>query len=144
MRVIAGLLLIFSTVACQQATAPSDLTPVRDVSGENRVLSTDRDSYLAGAVAVIRLSNPYEHALGYNLCHAVLERQTGAAWQRAGGSDRVCTMELRRLASGQTVTYSRPLESSLAAGEYRFRTTLENMSTGVREPVVSNTFRVTR
>lgn len=145
MRGITGLFLLLLAIACQPTTAPADLDPTRDVSGAERVLATDRDSYAAGSVAVIRLTNRYDHALGYNLCHSVLERQQGVAWETAPREgDRVCTMELRLLDPGRSVTYEFRLASSLPAGAYRFRTTLENMRTGAREPVVSNAFTVTR
>lgn len=144
MRGLAALLILVATAACQHATAPADADPRLGAAAASGALTTDRQSYAAGATGSLRLSNRYPHALGYNLCHSVLERRVGDQWRTAEGEDqRVCTMELRILEAAGTASYSFALASSLPAGEYRFRTQVENMSTGAREPLVSNTFRVT-
>jgi hypothetical protein len=140
-----SILLFLVALGCQQATAPSDRDAGLGAGDPERVLATEKESYPAGATASLRLTNPFRHALGYNLCHSLLERQSSGAWRTAEfENDRVCTMELRILQPGGTATYDLPLSPRLPAGDYRFRTSVENMSTGTREQVVSNTFPVTR
>lgn len=142
---ILSILVFLAAVGCQHSTGPADLDPNLNAAGGDQVLSTDRQSYSAGTTVSLRLKNSYRHALGYNLCQAVLERESGASWRAAEfENDRVCTMELRLLQPGDSVVTSRRLDGRLAEGNYRFRTTVENMSTGSREPVTSNTFRLTR
>jgi hypothetical protein len=145
MRAVLSTLLFLAVLGCQQTTAPSDPDPGLGAGDPDRVLTTDQGSYPAGATASLRLKNPFSQALGYNLCSSVLERHSDGAWRTAESeSDRVCTMELRTVQPGGTATYNRPLSSRLPAGDYRFRTTVEKMNAGTREPVVSNTFRITR
>lgn len=145
MRGLAALLLALTVAACHQTTAPVESDPSRGLAAASGTLTTDRESYPAGATATLRLANQNQHALGYNLCTSTLERRAGGEWRTAEGEDqRVCTMELRILEAGGTATYSYLLAATLPEGEYRFRTSLEHMGNGTRETATSNTFRVTR
>lgn len=145
MRTAVILLLLLAANACQLA-GPLAPSGSRDDGGaSDRVLSTERSTYVAGTQAVILLTNRFEYSVGYNLCFSVLERRVNGQWITAESQrERVCTAELRLLAPGKTDSYTFRLDPGLPAGEYRFRTTLENMSSGARAAVVSNSFTVTR
>lgn len=143
MRVIVAFLLLLVTVACKQATAPTEFDPSLGPAGSDRLLSTDRSVYTPGAVAMIRLRNATSGRLGYNLCHSALERSAGGAWRRVE-EDRACTMELRILQAGGTATFEHTLPATLSAGEYRYRTQVEHDGAQRMETVFSNTFTVRR
>lgn len=145
MRGIVALLLALVVTACEYAAAPMGPDPNLDATGAEQVFSTDRESYAPGATLVIRLRNPHQHGVGYNLCSSILERQAGGAWQISEvGNDRVCTMALWTLEPGRTATFNVQLDSRLPEGEYRFRTNLENLDARTSERVFTNTFRIIR
>lgn len=145
MRSLVAALVVLTALGCRPSVGPLDADPSLIADGQERVLTTERDSYGAGETAVVILTNTFGHAIGYNLCISALERQSNGRWQQSDlDRDRVCTTELRILQPGGRVTYSRLLNPALPAGEYRLRTTLENLEARSREPVVSTTFRVTR
>ncbi|MBW3629786.1 MAG: hypothetical protein KY464_10870 [Gemmatimonadetes bacterium] len=145
MRNVVAALLVLASVGCRQSVSPLDPDPSLISDAQVRVLTTERDSYAAGETAVVILTNTFRHAIGYNLCVSTLERQRSGSWHQSElDRDGACTMELRILQPGSRATYSRRLNPALPAGEYRIRTTLENLEARTREPVVSTTFRVTR
>jgi hypothetical protein len=104
-------------------------------------LGVTPDRVVAGDSVTLLLSNGTPSGIGYNLCTSALERRSGSGWQ-ALASDRICTMELRTLASGEQVRYPMDLPTGLAPGEYRFHTTIELLDGGGRSEVRSESFRI--
>lgn len=143
MRVLIAFLLLLVSSGCQQATTPRELDPSLSPGRPATMLSTDRTGYAPGSLAVIRLRNTTAGPLGYNLCHAALERSTAGGWRRVD-EDRVCTQELRLLQSGGSATYEHRLPASLQAGEYRYRTQVEHQGAHRTEEVFSNSFAIAR
>lgn len=118
--------------ACHPAIRAA--TPPAGVS-----LGVEPDQVAAGGSVTLLLSNRTPGGIGYNLCASALERRNGSAWE-ALASDRICTMELRTLASGDQVRYPMELPTGLAPGEYRFHTTIEFLDGGARGEVRSDPF----
>ena len=69
------------------------------------------------------LRNGSAQPIGYNLCASSLERRSEGTWQPVA-SQRVCTMELRRLPPGGEARY-RIAIADLPRGEYRARARLD-------------------
>jgi hypothetical protein len=109
--------------------------------GSGVVLGVSPDAVAPGDTVVLTVRNDSPAAVGYNLCTSGLERQAGGAWE-AVPSDRVCTMELRTLATGQEASYRLALPAAVAPGEYRWHTAVETMDAGTRGEVRSGAFRV--
>jgi hypothetical protein len=106
-------------------------------------LRVDARRVAAGESVTIRLVNGSGGAVGYNLCPAVLERRTAAAWELDPTPlVEVCTMELRLLPPGESAEYSHTIPPALAAGEYRFRVAVEAPLDQPQVPLVSNAFEV--
>jgi hypothetical protein len=99
------------------------------------------DRAAAGDSVTLLLSNGAPGGIGYNLCTSALERRSGSDWQ-AVSSDRICTMELRTLPSGEEARYPMGLPAGLAPGEYRVHTTIEILDGGSRDEVRSEPFRI--
>jgi hypothetical protein len=98
----------------------------------------------AGGTVDLTLTNRSEHALGYNLCPASLERRVGDDWQQHPESPaEVCTMELRVLQPGASGTYQHTLPPTLPAGTYRFWAGVEWPLGEDRVGIRSTTFVVT-
>lgn len=97
----------------------------------------------AGATVELVLANETSGSIGYNLCTSSLERRTSGGWAGVQ-TDRVCTMELRTLAAGETARYPYDLPTDLPEGEFRFLTTVELMDEGGRQTVWSEPFVVMR
>ena len=145
MRGFIALVLTVVAASCAAESTPTELDPILGTAGSEAVLSTDRESYAAGETVVIRLKNVFEHSLGYNLCTSMMEQRAGGGWRPAEfGNGRICTMELRILEPGRTATFGVQLDAETPAGEYRFRTRIENMRNGSGEQAATNPFRVTR
>lgn len=94
-----------------------------------------------GDSVTLVLVNESSGAIGYNLCTSALQRQSGGEWQRVA-SERVCTLELRTLEPGNEDDYTLTLPEDLAAGEYRFITSIERMATGDRVGLTSEPIQV--
>lgn len=121
------------------ATPPNGQPPAGEPEPTSSVtLSASPESVRAGGTVTLRLANGSRQPVGYNLCTSALQTASGAAVQ----SDRICTMELRTVAPGQSATYAYELPSSLAPGSYRFSTSIEWMAAGNRTSVTSNGIRV--
>ena len=70
------------------------------------------------------LQNGYNGSVGYNLCASGLQRWNNSTWQ-AVETGEMCTMELRSLPPGQDATFEKRLPDGLAAGRYRYVTSVE-------------------
>ncbi len=88
----------------------------------------------------LTLENGSSQAISYNLCTSALERSTNGGWT-AVPEDRVCTMELRSLAPGETATFTATLPAGAPSGEYRYSANVEREAGG-RVTVSSNSFLV--
>lgn len=126
---------MFALLLVAGCATQSSVTPAVELRVEPAIVQ-------AGDTITLVLRNNSDTAVGYNLCTSALERQNAGAWQ-AVPSDRICTMELRSLASGQETRYPFELPASLGAGDYRVVTGVENMPSGERNGVASQTFRIT-
>jgi hypothetical protein len=104
-------------------------------------LRTQPETAAAGARVELILENRSSADVGYNLCTSALERVVNGSGQPVP-SDRACTLELRILTPAQTARYTIALPAALTAGEYRWVTRVERMSSGDMVSVTSNTFRV--
>lgn len=128
------VLLLTAVVACAcSSSATSGASDVR--------LAVEPDVTSPGDTVELTLSNDSAEAVGYNLCSSGLERASGGTWQPVP-SDRVCTMELRTLEPGTEASFAMELQEGLAAGEYRFSTTVERLDAGTRDVVSSAPFEV--
>ena len=94
----------------------------------------------AGSTMTLTLHNGSSRTIGYNLCTSGLQTSAGAPVR----SDRVCTMELRMLGPAARASDPWELPDDLAAGRYRFTTTIEWMDSKLRSNVDSNSFEVIR
>jgi hypothetical protein len=131
--------------ACQPPPGePSPVEPPREGGEPEGLLTTDRGTYSPGDTATLRLRNVLGHEIGYNLCFSSLERLADGAWRDSEvQDDRVCTAELRLLPPGEIATFDgAAIPSGLPAGEYRFRTRVEDMSGGSDMQARSNPFSV--
>ena len=124
--------------------APSPGQPAPDRSApvptESVSLNASPQRAAAGSTMTLTLRNGSLRTIGYNLCTSGLQTSAGAAVR----SDRVCTMELRTLGPAARATDSWELPDDLAAGHYRFTTTIEWMDSNLRSNVDSNSFEVIR
>lgn len=127
------LILVMS--ACAPSAQPG-------ASPEGVRLEVEPEVVTPGDSIELILTNAASGPIGYNLCTSGLERRQNEGWQ-AVRSDRVCTMELRTLPVGSEDRYSLGLSVELAAGDYRFRTSVEDLDTGERSSIVSDSFRST-
>ena len=115
-----------SATASAGATASGTAAPpagaaARDTSAASPggvTIALDRAQYAAGDPVALRIENRSGGGLGYNACTRAVERREGASWV-AVKEDRICTMELRLLANGETASERTELPSPLPAGEYR-------------------------
>ncbi|MCE3250045.1 MAG: hypothetical protein K0R41_3870 [Geminicoccaceae bacterium] len=72
---------------------------------------------------LLALRNGSAQPVGYNLCASSLERRSEGKWQPVP-TQRMCTMELRSLRSGEEARY-RIAITDLAPGEYRARVRID-------------------
>jgi hypothetical protein len=133
MKILFLMSLILAACA-PVATAPHQ--------GEGRVagVTLAAEPVAQGRVRLI-LQNGWEAAVGYNLCTSVLESRNGADWT-AIRTDEICTMELRTLPAGQDATFEKSLPPGLAAGEYRYVTSVEIPAGSPQTRVATSAFRV--
>jgi hypothetical protein len=111
--VMLGLLL----AACAPVTpAPPAGARVDAVTLAAERVGTDRFRLI--------LQNGFDGSVGYNLCTSALQRRSGSTWEHVR-TDDVCTMEMRSLPAGQDATFEKRLPAALAAGEYRYLTSVE-------------------
>lgn len=95
-------------------------------------LSTDRRVYSAGDRVEITLDNQGLRKVGYNLCTATLERETGDGWEEVAGEAGECPSELEQLKVNRAESYKQRLGDQLTPGQYRFTTSVE-IGDGSRE-----------
>ena len=87
------------------------------------------------------LQNGHDGRVGYNLCASGLQRWSGSEWEEVRTGD-ICTMELRTLPPGQDATYEKELPDDLAAGQYRYVTSVEVPLGTEQKGVASSPFQV--
>lgn len=116
---------------------PATSTPSADsatMSNPGVQVTLDRTSYNAGAMVTLTLVNGTARDLGYNACTRIVEREVSGAWTAVPEPDRVCTMELRLLAKGETVKEQTDLPAA-AAGRYRIALNFSDESASAGAPV---------
>lgn len=89
----------------------------------------------------LTLHNGTDAPVGYNLCTAVLEHETGTTWSQVR-TDEVCTMEIRSLPAGESATFDKTLPSGLQPGDYRYLTNVEIPAGTPQVGIASNAFKV--
>jgi hypothetical protein len=141
MRFTVSILAL--TLALALATSCRTPDDVINAAASNGLLTTEFPSYAPGATVNLQLHNTTGSNLGYNLCASGLERLDGTAWMPVREYDIVCTMELRRLEPRQRASFPHQIPTTLQAGQYRFVTTIEDLPTGERREIASNTFAIT-
>jgi hypothetical protein len=104
-------------------------------------LSLSRDAVASGDSITLVLRNTSDAVVGYNLCPSTLNRKAGGEWVPIP-SDRVCTMELRSLDSGQEDRFTLQLPDDLEPGQYRFENTIVRFDSDERQLVQTDPFRV--
>jgi hypothetical protein len=123
-----GIVLVGACAAGTQSSGPTDIRLGVEAAAA-------RDSI------TLVLINDSREEVGYNLCPSTLERQVGEAWQAVPDS-RLCTMELRLLAAGRSARYTLGLPAGLAAGTYRYRTSVNRMVSNSAVQLTSDVFQV--
>ncbi len=134
MRAFLLLLIVSLGGACGPAASKSP-------AGSEISLSLADSTHAAGDTIRLTLHNRSTTAIGYNLCSSTLEQHGGQAWARVPES-RMCTMELRSLQPSDSATQALALDADLAAGEYRYRTTVTAPLGGTRRELTTQPFRV--
>lgn len=129
------------------APAPSGTvqpSPAPPMSSATITLVLDRTTYRPTDMVQITMKNDAQRNLGYNACTRTVERESATAWAAVPEPDRVCTMELRLLARGETVTEQTDLPAGVAPGRYRIVLSFSDQSPTPGAPVrgVSEPFTV--
>lgn len=119
-------LTAFVLASCTAVTPPPSQTSSSSGSG-SAITAGVRFGIDRVSAGVIRLTldNGASHPIGYNLCHSQLQRRSASGWTRVD-TDEVCTMQLLTLNPGFDATFEKRLPAGLAAGEYRYATSIEN------------------
>jgi hypothetical protein len=142
------LLMLFAVATCQPTAprAPDEPAPEQTAATrEGIVLTTDRQTYAPGQTLRLILRNETQHPLGYNLCLSTLERREGEQWVAVPPDpDEICTTHLAVLLPGGETHYDFTLAAALPAGQFRYRTSIENMGTNQTAPHTSPPFQVQR
>ena len=140
MRAFLKLAILIALGGCQQP-GPYD----RPAGLPTTSITTNADTYRAGAAVSIRLTNRTGRAVGYNLCGAKLERMHDNDWQEILSSlGEVCTAELRGLRPGQSATFVFTTPPGARGGTYRIRAALHDPQGGAQLEAISNLFTVAR
>lgn len=100
-----------ATVAPPAADSPAPAGPV--------TLTTDRNSYQAGATVSLTLTNADSVQYYFNPCPRVVEREAAGAWAAVDEGQRMCTMEAWILQPRGTRTAQTELPRSLTPGRHR-------------------------
>ena len=102
------------------------------------LFSTDMAEYGRNQHITLSLNNRTRAVMDYNLCRSIIERFDGG-WRPVQPVSETCTAELRRLAPGQSTTFSFEFPPTLDLGQYRVRTSI-----GGRGVLYTNSFTVMR
>ena len=102
---------------------------------------TLRAERLSSGQIRLTLHNGSSAPVGYNLCTAVLERESGTTWSQVR-TDEVCTMEIRSLPAGESATFDKTLPSALQPGSYRYVANVESPAGTPQDGIASNAFTV--
>jgi uncharacterized protein YfaS (alpha-2-macroglobulin family) len=139
------ILMVLALASCQSVGPDSEASIETTISNTGLVLETDRGSYAAGERIRLILNNRGAGAIGSNLCMSALERRDGQQWVVVPPpADETCTGDLPVAFPGGQLSYEFRLRPEMAAGEYRFRSRVEDAATGMDRDVVSNSFQVRR
>lgn len=118
---------------------PSDSAPV-DVTYD-----ADRSAYTPQDSIITRLENTSGADVGYNLCGAALERQSGSGWTRVLRTpEPTCAQPLYVLRPGESATYREPASAVPAPGTYRLRIRVEIPVSGAAQDVATGFFTVSQ
>ena len=115
-----GLLLLLASFLLS-CSAPLPATPAAAAAAVRLTVEPEEEDSRG---YLLTLENHSRSSLGYNLCAAVLERQTGEGWITVPPVP-VCTEELRALTPGKTDSLVHHRTQPLEPGIYRFTTTIE-------------------
>lgn len=113
--------LVIASILTFLACAP--VTPPPQEPSRVGAVTLAAETAGPGRIRLI-LQNGFDGPVGYNLCTSALERRQDGTWVNVP-TDDVCTMELRSLPAGQDATFEKRLPSGIAAGEYRYVTSVE-------------------
>ncbi|MDX1610049.1 MAG: hypothetical protein R3225_08010 [Halofilum sp. (in: g-proteobacteria)] len=143
MRWLTLALLIPALAGCGYSPGPRHGAGQRHGGDALHPVTIVRDHFHAGETATLRLRNPLAEPAGYNACTWTLERREADGWQTAPHEDeRVCTMELRTLAAGESASPRFRFDERLPAGRYRLRLVLHALESDTREIRYSESFRI--
>jgi hypothetical protein len=81
-------------------------------------------AFASGDTIVATLGNRSDRMLGYNLCLAILERQTPSDWQQVprNSPEFFCPLSFNPLGPGELDSLTQPVLETFPPGAYRFRT----------------------
>jgi hypothetical protein len=132
-----------TAAAAPAPSGPMQPSPAPTMPSATPKLVLDRATYSSRDDVKLTITNSTHRNLGYNACTRVIEREAGAQWAPVPEPDRICTMELRLLARGETVTEVTDLPA-LGAGRYRIALSFSDESATAGTPVrgVSDPFTV--
>ncbi len=112
-----GFLMATTLAAC--ATDVPDLGSPEPV--DHAVTATVLDTQLEpGEVVTVRFVNGGTVDYGFNSCTRSVERRVANAWETLPPELRLCTMELRPLPAGATVTFPVDVPADAVNGTHRF------------------------
>ena len=123
-RIASLALLALLAAGCRapavesDTAAPAQPAPAPSMPGSDVRIALDRASYRSGDDVKLTITNSSQRNLGYNACTRVVERESNGAWTAVPEPERVCTMELRLLNRGESVTEQTDLPA-VSRGRYR-------------------------
>lgn len=115
-----GILLLLAPILLS-CSAPLPATPAAAAAAVRLTVEPEEED---SSGYLLTLENHARSSLGYNLCAAVLERQTGEGWVTVPPVP-VCKKEVRALTPGNTDSFIHHRAGPLEPGLYRFTTTIE-------------------
>lgn len=132
-RTVSLALLALLAAGCSAPAAESDTAspaqpaPAPSMPASEVRITLDRETYRSRDDVKLTITNASQRNLGYNACTRVVERESNGSWTAVPEPDRVCTMELRLLNRGESVTEQTDLPS-VPRGRYRLALQLHDES----------------
>lgn len=140
-RAVPSLIAIATLCGCETGTTGGYDPALQDRAGHTLIV-TDAAEYQGGTTVRMRLTNKTGRRVTYNLCRSRIERGSDGDWRPVQSSlAEACTVELRSLSPGQSVTYAFKL-GSLRRGAYRIATDLDDPQGRARIVATSNAFTI--